>query len=149
MSKIQQYSLTVLRVVLGWMFFYAGITKVLNPEWSAEGYLKGAKLFTGFYAWLASPAMLPFTNFMNEWGLTLLGVALITGVGVKCASKLGIALMVLYYLPILDGFYPNAHAFIVDEHIIYIAGLWVLMAFKAGSIYTLASKLPRLPKWLS
>ena len=42
MTTSQKFFLFLLRVTAGWMFFYAGITKVLDPKWSAEGYLKGS-----------------------------------------------------------------------------------------------------------
>src|SRR3990167_4727620 len=119
MTKAQKIFLFLLRISLGWLFFYAGITKVLNPAWSAAGYLKGAKTFVGFYQWLLDPAILPWLNLVNEWGLTLLGVSLIFGVFVRLSSVLGAVLMLLYYFEILDFPYPNAHSFIVDEHIIY------------------------------
>ncbi|MEK7608027.1 MAG: DoxX family protein [Patescibacteria group bacterium] len=143
MSKSQRIWLVCLRVTMGWMFFYAGITKVLDPKWTSEGYLKSAKFLTGFYAWLASSTMLPIVDFVNEWGLTLLGVALILGIAVKPVSRLGALLMILYYLPL--GFpYPNAHAYIVDEHIIYAAALLLLGALQAGRIWGLEGKLPWL-----
>ncbi|MEK7586546.1 MAG: DoxX family protein [Patescibacteria group bacterium] len=135
LNKIPKLSLLLLRLTVGWMFFYAGITKVLNDGWSAGGYLAGAKNFTGFYQWLASPAILPITNFLNEWGLTLLGVALILGVFVRICSLLGALMMLLYYLVILEFPYPNAHAYIVDEHIIYIAILLFFATTQAGRFY--------------
>jgi len=122
---------------MGWMFFYAGITKVLNPSWSAEGYLRGAKTFTEFYNFLLTPEILPVVNFLNEWGLTLIGVSLILGAGVRISVVLGSALMLLYYIPILDFPYPNAHAYIVDEHIIYIFALLLLGAMNAGHTFGL------------
>jgi thiosulfate dehydrogenase [quinone] large subunit len=143
MDTKQKVTLFALRITLGWLFFWAGITKVLNPDFSASGYLEGAKTFAGFYHWLASPAMLPFTNFINEWGLTLLGLALILGVFTKWASRLGALLMILYYLPILDFPYPNAHSFIVDEHIIYAVGLMVLCAFDAGKTWSVMNLIER------
>lgn len=156
MTKLQNASLFFLRVSIGVMFFYAGITKVLDPAWSAEVYLKGAKAFSWLYGWLASGNVLPVVNFVNEWGLTLLGVALIVGVFVRLSSKLGAVLMLLYYLPL--GFpYPNAHAFIVDEHIVYIFALLVLANFRAGRVWGLENwcsalpiceKFPRLRAWL-
>ncbi len=155
MTKFQKISLFILRISLGWLFFYAGITKILNPEWSAEGYLKGAKTFAGFYQWLASSSILPVTNFMNEWGLTLLGVSLILGIGVRLSSILGVILMLLYYLPILDFPYPNPHSFLVDEHIIYILVLLLFAGLRAGCVWGLekwcsglpiCSKFPRLRK---
>lgn len=41
--------LFILRLAMGWVMFYTGITKVLNPNWSAAGYLQGAKTFAGFF----------------------------------------------------------------------------------------------------
>lgn len=137
MTRTQKISLFLLRVGMGWVFFYAGITKVLNPAWSAEGYLRGAKTFTGFYMWLASPAVLPYTNFLNAWGLTLLGVALLVGCVVRWASWAGIALMFLYWFPILVFPHPNPNSFLVDEHIMYALVLWVLGTYSAGKMWGL------------
>ncbi|MBI4217416.1 MAG: DoxX family protein [Parcubacteria group bacterium] len=155
MNQMQKLTLFFLRISLGWMFFYAGITKVLDPNWSAAGYLQGAKTFTEFYNWLLQPGILPAVNFINEWGLTLLGIALILGVFVRLSSVLGAALMILYYFPVLEFPYLE-HAFIVDEHIIYAAVLLFLGAAKAGRVWGLenwcsnlpiCSKFPRLRKW--
>jgi len=138
--------------------FYAGITKLMNPNWSAAGYLGNAKMLPDFYAWLTTPAVLPIINFVNEWALTLLGVSLILGVFVRLSSVLGSLLMLLYYLPILDFPYPNAHAYIVDEHIIYILVLLSFSALKAGRVFGLdravsrsrfMSRHPRILGWLS
>ena len=157
MSRFQKFSLVTLRLSMGWLMFYAGITKVLDPDWSAAGYLKGAKLFVGFYQWLLSPQVLPVINFINEWGLTLLGVSLILGVFVRLSSLFGAVLMLLYYLPILDFPYPNPHSFLVDEHIIYIFVLLLFASLKAGRVWGLenwcsnlpiCSKFPRLREWL-
>ncbi|MEK7599391.1 MAG: DoxX family protein [Patescibacteria group bacterium] len=157
MTKFQKLSLFLLRISLGWLMFYAGITKILNPEWSAAGYLKGAKTFVGFYQWLASPGILPIINFVNEWGLTILGVSLILGIGVRLSSILGAALMLLYYFPVLDFPYPNPHSYLVDEHIIYALALLLFASLRAGRIWGLenwcsnlpiCSKFPRLRKWL-
>ena len=90
------------RVALGVLFFYAGITKVLNPSWSAAGYLNSAKTFPGLFQWFASAGNLGWVNLVNEWGLTLVGVALISGLLVRWASLGGILLMILYYLPVLE-----------------------------------------------
>lgn len=144
MTQFQKISLFLVRITMGWMFFYAGITKVIDPAWSAEGYLKGAKNFVGFYEWLMSPGMLPIVNFVNEWGLTLLGVSLILGIGVRLSAVLGVALMILYYLPL--GFpYPNTHSLIVDEHIIYAAALLLLASLRAGRTWGLENWCSNLP----
>lgn len=155
MSVVQKVSLFLLRVGLGWVFLWAGMTKVLKPAWSAAGYLQGAKTFPDFYHWLASPAVLPMTNVLNEWGLVLLGVALILGVGVRLAAVFGSLLMVLYWLPILQFPYAGPNAYLVDDHIIYVYALFVLATFRAGSAWSIGpwfaskalSKYPRLRAW--
>ncbi len=146
MNKLQRISLFVLRVGLGWVFFWAGITKVLNPAWSAEKFLQGAKTFPDFFNWFASPGMLPITNFMNEWGLTLLGASLILGIFVRWSAPLGVLLMALYYLPILQFPYPgfpSLNSFIVDQHIIFIIVLITLYAFNAGNFWGLEKRISR------
>ena len=132
MTNFQKLSMLLLRLGLGFLFFWAGWTKVINPKWSAAGYLAGAKTFKGLFAFFAGPGVLPVTNFLNEWGLTLVGVALILGISVRLASFFGIVLMALYYLPI----FPPAHGWI-DEHIIYSLILLMFIATGAGERYSL------------
>ena len=144
MTTFQKISLLALRLSLGWMFFYAGVTKIINPAWSAKGYLEGAKTFTSFYHFLASPSVLPVTNFFNEWGLTLIGAALILGIFVRLSGILGAIVMFLYYLPILDFPYPNPHSFLVDEHIVYAAALLLLAALRAGRTFGLENWCEKL-----
>lgn len=136
-------SLTLLRISLGWLFFYAGITKVLNPEWTAAGYLGNAQIFPSLFQWFASPANIGWVNLLNEWGLTLIGVALILGVFVRWASLAGIALMVLYYLPILNFPYPNDHSYLVDDHIIYLLIFVVFYFLKSKQTFGINNLLNR------
>lgn len=147
MRPFQKTALFLLRIATGWLFFYAGITKVLDPAWTSAGYLAGAKTFTGFYQFLLQPGVLPVVDFLNQWGLTLIGAALILGIFVRLSSAAGILLMLLYYLPILQFPYPNEHAYIVDEHIIYITALLVLAAFNAGKTWGLGKLFGRLGSW--
>lgn len=145
MTPFQRMTLFFLRIVLGWLFFYAGITKLLNPGWSAASYLKGAKTFTLFYQWLLQPQMLPITNVVNEWGLTLLGLSLIFGIFVRLSSILGAVLMLLYYFPILNFPYPNKNSLLVDQHIVYASALLLLGSLKAGRIFGLEEWCAKLP----
>lgn len=138
MSRSAQISLLLLRISLGIIFFYAGITKVLDPNWSAQGFLKSAKTFPALYAWFASPANIGWVNFLNEWGLTLIGVALILGIFTKWASIAGILMMALYYFPGLD--FPRVdHGYIVDEHIVYIFAFALIASTR--QIFTLDNRL--------
>lgn len=136
MSMAKKLTLFFLRVSLGWFYFYAGITKVLDPNWSAAGYLKSAHLLPSLYAWLASPGVLPVVNFVNAWGLTLLGLSLILGLFVKYSAPLGALLMLLYYVP-LGIIHPDEHSLVVDQHVIYIFALLYLSLAKAGRFWGL------------
>lgn len=135
----------LLRVTLGWLMFYAGITKLVDPTWSAKGYLMSAKTFPDFYQWLATPGMLPLTDFVNEWGLTLLGVSLILGIAVRLSGTLGALLMILYYFPVLTFPYIGEHSYLVDEHIVYAAALLVLASMRAGRAWGLEEWCAGLP----
>lgn len=128
----KKISLFLLRVGMGILFFWAGWVKVIDPSWTAAGYIAGSKTFAGFYTWLLSPNILPTINFLNEWGLTLIGAALLLGVFVRVASFFGITMMILYYLPI----FPPANG-LIDMHIIYSLVFLVFMAYGSGKILTL------------
>lgn len=136
MDKFAKTVLFLLRISLGWIMFYAGITKILDPAWSAEGFLNNAQTFSGFYAWLAQDSILPVINFMNEWALLLLGVSLILGIFTRVSSYLGALLMLLYYFPSLDFPYLD-HSFLIDEHIIYILVLLMFATSKVGNYWGL------------
>jgi thiosulfate dehydrogenase [quinone] large subunit len=137
-------SLLLLRLSLGWLMFYSGVSKILNPEWSAEGYLKSAKTFSVFYQWLSQPEILPAINFLNKWGLTLLGISLIIGAVVRLSSILGIVLMFLYYFPTLQFPRAGTHYYLVDEHIIYALLLLLFVIVKGGRIWGLDKRLSKL-----
>lgn len=137
MTHRQKLSLVALRITLGWLMFYTGVTKVLDSSWSAEGYIKGAKSFVWFYDLLLHPAVLPVVNFLNAWGLTLLGVSLILGLFVRWSTISGMVLMMLYYIAILDFPYPNSHAFMVDEHIVYSLVLLLFFTMRVGELWGL------------
>ncbi len=127
-----KFTLLLLRFSMGVLFFYAGITKVADPEWSATGYLEHTKTFPELFAWFASPEMIDWTNFLNAWGLTILGLLLIFGAFTRLSATLGIVLMLLYYFPVLDFPFVGEHSFIINEHIIFILVLLLLQFTKAG-----------------
>ena len=133
-----------LRLVMGWLFFYSGITKILDPDWTAAGLLQNASTFSGFFAWLASPKNITWINFLNEWGQLAIGVALILGVFVSYASFFGALMMGLYYLPGLDFPFVE-HGFLIDEHIIYALLFLLLIRLRAGRIYSISSLFGRNP----
>ncbi|MFC2123649.1 DoxX family membrane protein [Bacteroidota bacterium] len=99
-TKGQLTMLVLLRVAIGWHFFYEGLVKVLNPNWSSAAFLMDSKgLFERlFYAMAANPDILNVVNFLNQWGLLIIGICLMVGLFEKVASIAGIALLIMYYL---------------------------------------------------
>lgn len=143
MNAFAKFSLLLARVSLGVLFLYAGVVKVVDSDWSAAGYIGGAKTFAGFYQLFLQPAILPVVNFLNAWGLTILGVSLILGLFVRLSSALGIILMLLYYFAAGPFPYPNAHAWLVDEHIVYAAALLFFIGIRAGRYWGMDQFLSR------
>ncbi len=137
MNKSIKIPIFLLRLTLGWIFFYAGITKILNPEWSAAAFLQKAKTFPLFFQWLANSQNIDWVNFLNSWGPFLIGISLILGALVRWSSLAGILLMILYYLPAFDFPYAGSNSYLIDQHIIYILVLLLLYRIHAGQIWGL------------
>jgi len=157
MSKPQRASIFILRIVMGWMYLYAGITHILDPKFSAAKYINGATSFVDLYQWFLSPQVLPIIDFMVKWGLTLLGASLILGLFVRLSAYLGMLLMFLFYLPILNFPMVGNNSYLVNQHIIYMVGLFALASFRAGHVWGLdkwcsslpiCSRYPKLRAWL-
>ena len=98
------YWVAVLRVVTGYWFLHAGLTKfafISGEPFSAQGWLVNASgsPISGFLMWAGqTPWMLEFTNFMIPIGETLIGLGLVVGALVRLASFFGAFLMVFFYL---------------------------------------------------
>lgn len=147
MRTSAKFFLGSLRIAMGSLFFYAGISKVVDPEWTAAGFLNSIDFMSGFFSWFALPSNIDWVNFANQWGLTAIGVSLILGLFVRYSGFFGILLMTLYYIPELSAFpYVGEHSYIVDEHVIYILVLATLMATCAGNYFGIDKYLPTCKK---
>lgn len=133
--------LFLMRISMGWICLYAGLIKIFDPEWTSAGYLKGATTFSGIFAWLAKPGIINFVDFLNEWGLTLLGISLLLGICVRLSSILGAILMILYYFPVLNFPYVGEHGYILDDHVIYALIMVYLFVTNAGKFWGLDGQL--------
>lgn len=147
-EKAFAYALLLLRLVMGWTFFQAGITKILDPEWTAAGFLthlpEGNPL-TGFFAAMAGS---PIIDALNMWGLTLVGLSLLLGAFVRWSAFWGAVIMIFYWLASLEGGLaqglPLAHGWVVDDHIVYAVLLYGLGAFGAGRILGLDAVIEKI-----
>jgi thiosulfate dehydrogenase [quinone] large subunit len=133
-------AITALRVLVGWHFFYEGLTKLNAPSWSAAGFLKQAKgpLAESFRGMAARPDLLANTDVITMWLLTLVGAFLILGLFTRLASLAGIAFLLMVYLaapPWIGYFYaiPSEGSYlIVNKNLVEIAALAVIMLTGSG-----------------
>lgn len=134
--------LVLLRLAIGWHFLYEGLVKIVNPAWTSKSYLLDSGGFMkGFFQWIAQhPAILSFTDIMNAWGLSLIGLLLITGILTRYASIAGMVLLALYYLshPTLPGINyllpSDGSYFIINKTLVELFALYVIFAFPTSQI---------------
>ncbi|MEA4917787.1 DoxX family protein [Proteiniphilum sp.] len=90
---------TILRMAIGWHLLYEGAIKLFSENWSAASFLNNTHGFlSGFYHWLAAtPGRMEIVDFLNIWGLILIGLALFIGLFSRWASISGALLLLLYY----------------------------------------------------
>jgi thiosulfate dehydrogenase [quinone] large subunit len=141
-SMPQLTALVVLRVLIGWHFLYEGVAKLLNSDWTAASFLLDSKwiLAPVFHFMANNSAILAVVDFMNIWGLTAVGLGLITGCCTRIATVGGMLLLLLYYLctpPFIGYTYslPSEGSYlIVNKNLIEMFALVVLFLFPTGSV---------------
>ncbi|MCD4771881.1 MAG: DoxX family membrane protein [Bacteroidales bacterium] len=141
-SKSQLIMLVILRVIIGWLFLYEGIVKLINPAWSSFGYLMDSQGFmSGFYKSIAAnQGVLDIVDIMNIWGLIAIGLGLILGCFAKIAKIAGIVLLVMYYLshPPFFGLEYNlpteGNYLLVNKILVELFTLAVLLVFPTSKI---------------
>jgi len=138
----QLNGLVLLRVLIGWHFLYEGVSKLINPYWSSAAYLLDSKwIFSSLAETIVSnPTLLGISDFVNMWGLTLVGASLLLGLFSRYSSLVGMGFVLLYYLfapPFLGLEYsrPGEGSYIiVNKNLIEACALWVLYAFPTGHV---------------
>jgi thiosulfate dehydrogenase [quinone] large subunit len=133
-------AITVLRVLVGWHFFYEGLSKLTAPSWSAAGFFKAAKgpIAGSLQALAAQPDQLANANVGTMWLLTLVGACLILGLFTRLASLLALAFLLMVYLaapPWIGYFYaiPTEGSYlIVNKTLVEAAALVVIMLTGSG-----------------
>jgi uncharacterized membrane protein YphA (DoxX/SURF4 family) len=97
-TQVITWFLTITRIVIGWQFLYEGISKIIVSGWSSAPYLAGSKWIFApvFHQMAGNSTITSVVDFLNIWGMTLVGLALILGLFVRWASAGG-ALMLLFY----------------------------------------------------
>ena len=152
LTGVQRTLLFLLRIAIGWHFLYEGIVKLVNPNWTSAPFLLDSRwVFSDVFHWMASnPTVLQIVDFMNIWGLLLIGGALLLGVFPRFASLMGIFLLSLYYAanPPFVGITSRAASegnyLVVDKNLVELVALCVLVAFPARSFLCLDRGLAAL-----
>lgn len=142
---LQLYSLVTGRVLMGWYFLYEGVVKLFNPNWTSFGFLKSAQglLQNVFQNMAEHPVLLSIIDFLNIWGLILVGLSLMLGLLSRLSSIGGMVLVLLYYFahpPIIAAQQLAVdidHAVWVDRNLIFVALLAILYAFPTSHIFGL------------
>ncbi|HAZ03249.1 MAG: hypothetical protein A2W90_08665 [Bacteroidetes bacterium GWF2_42_66] len=137
LTLCQQLGIIILRIIIGWHFLYEGVTKLMNPEWSAESYMLNSRSFLSaiFREMVSSPILLNAVNFLNEWGLVMIGIGLFFGFFARVAVYGGVLLLSLYYFayPPFGGYnfgVPQEGSYLlVDKTFIELVALIVLALF--------------------
>ena len=138
MNTSEKVSVLLLRLGIGWLFFYAGWSKVVTyftaaEDWTAAGFLSHLPgPFAGFFSGMAGNVLV---DYLNAYGLLLVGTALILGILVRWSAFWGIVIMVFYDV----ASFPAEHSYVVEDHFIFALVLLVLAAVGAGRVRGLDS----------
>jgi thiosulfate dehydrogenase (quinone) large subunit len=100
MTNFQTGAVVGLRLLIGWHFLYEGLAKLANPYWTSAGYLAESQwIFQDLLVRIAaSPTAVTIVDYMNMWGLTLIGLGLLLGLFTRTAAVAGIVLLVFYFV---------------------------------------------------
>lgn len=135
-----QKSLGLLRIVMGWIFLWAFVDKLVGFGYATatdKSWLNGVSPTVGYLkfathgplaSWFQAIAGQAWVDWFYMIGLLLIGVALILGIATRLAAISGTIMMLLFFLSAL----PPEHNILVDEHIVYALVLIILASENAG-----------------
>lgn len=139
-TSAERFVLVALRILIGWHLLYEGFAKLLIPNWTSASFLKESQwILKGFSGWIISnPVVLNTVDFLNTWGLIIIGLGLILGLFTRIAAISGATLLLVYYLnnPPLIGLEYSVPAegsyLVVSKTLIESMALVVLAVFPSG-----------------
>jgi len=156
-----EYLLAFGRVLLGWLFLWGFLDKMFGLGFntaSSDAWINGGSPTEGFLAYGTSGIFQDFYtslagNAVVDWlfmlALLALGISLLLGIGMRIAAYGGTIFLLLLW----GANVPPVYNPIIDEHIIYIALLWILYKMKASRYFGLGvrwsnTSLVRRAPWL-
>lgn len=143
-SSLARGALAFLRIVLGWIFFWAFLDKLFGLGYSTpgerawinggsptHGFLSNASgAFGGMFQSMAGAS--GFLDWFFMLGLLGIGLAMLLGAGVKIAAVSGTILVFLMYLASFPLGQEGQTNPITTSHWLEAAGLIVVAATRAG-----------------
>ena len=146
LTRSRRISIAALRVVVGWVFLYAGIEKIFGAEpFTAAGFLQFGTAGTApgaaegaivnptqtFWVDLASNAgAIGVIDFLVPFGQVAIGAALILGLGTRFAGAMGFLMMSFITIAAWDFAFG-----IVNYTAILAITALLLGIMRAGEIY--------------
>ena len=107
-KNLLPYLLSTLRIMIGWHFLYEGISKLVLGGWSSAPYLDGSRwIFAPVFHWMTqNQGVIAIVDFMNLWGMILVGIGLMVGFLTRWASICGSVMLFLYFVayPPIPGY---------------------------------------------
>jgi len=148
-SGIQSTIIVILRLVVGWHLLYEGVSKVLTPGWTSGWYLRYSRwVLADFFGWIVSnPGILKVVDFLNIWGLILIGLGLMLGCLTRLAAFFGILLLSLYYMAYppfggLDfGTVSEGQYLIINKNLIEIIVLTLIAFHPSRKLFSIGPVL--------
>ncbi len=152
MDKKLNISLGLLRISLGWIFFWAFIDKLLGLGFSTcrnsqtgiveflckDAWINGGSPTFGFLKFATkgpfaqifqSMAGNPVVDWLFMLGLLGVGIGLLLGIFMKLSTFFGSVMLGLMYLATI----LPVHNPLIDEHIVYIIAMAVLCLSNSGN----------------
>jgi thiosulfate dehydrogenase [quinone] large subunit len=146
MSPTEKYLVLFFRVAIGWVFLYAALQQISDPNWTAASFLNQVKTAHDLFAWVTAPYRVTIIDFLVKWGHLLIGLSLVLGLLTRVGAFFGAVLMLIYYIAHLDFPYVETQSnFLVDYHLIYAGVLALMIVTRAGHFIGLDHRLSRLP----
>lgn len=147
------YAVAVTRILLGVIFLWAFFDKLLGLGFAtpaAKSWLSGGSPTTGFLKSVEGPfadvfnamAGNPFFDWLFMLGLLGIGLGLVLGVAMRLSVTTGSVMLLLMWMASL----PIKTNPVIDDHIVYIAALWVAGAALDQQKWSLAAWWQKLPQ---
>lgn len=138
----------ILRLALGWIFFWAFIDKLFGLGFATtpeDAWLAGGSPTYGFLTYATkgpfaeiyqAMAGHPVVDWLFMLGLLYVGLAFLSGITLKVAGYTGALMLALMYTA---SFLPPEHNPFMDEHLIYLLLMLVLPQTNCGYSFSLSA----------